>query len=300
MKVILGMPDDRIPIWKLGSPIMINQLRTIERTWKNETWVDSGGYQIMKKGIKIDVKEVINKYKQVKGDYFISLDIPTPVCSPPAKETFDYYLKLYEAELDVIPVIHAYPFDHIDKALDFYSSHPPKLIAYGGVVPPLLHRGIGRTTVIAIYHYLRNKIKNLHVMGAGSPFMRRVFYNADSVDTSTYRVKGAMGMILIPGKGEKYVGSRKIKWHVRSANNEEIESLLVFLELTHFPFDINLDNWINRTLINAWVILKSEYTGSRPEIRKSEEIGKLSANDIREMDVCGKLKLSSASQINMS
>ncbi|BCU71484.1 hypothetical protein [Stygiolobus caldivivus] len=295
MKVILGMPDLRIPIWKLGTPIMINQLREIERTWDNETWVDSGGYQIMRKGIKIDVNDVIKRYKNVGGDYFISLDIPTPVCSPPAKETFEYYLKLYEAEIDVIPVIHAYPLDFIDKALDFYNSHPPKVIAYGGVVPPLLHRGIGRTTIIAMYHYLRNKTKNLHVMGAGSPFMRKVFYNADSVDTSTYRVKGAMGMVLIPGKGEKYVGKRKIKWHVRSAKSDELEELFKFLETTNFPFEVNLDNWINRTLINAWVVLKSDYTRRRPEIIKSEEIGKMSLEQIRDLNVCGELILPSSS-----
>ena len=286
MKVILGIPDNKIPVWELGSPIMINQLKDVKRSWDNETWVDSGGYQIMKKGVRIDVESVIKRYKDIDADYYISLDIPTSPCSPPAKETFEYYLKLYEAEINVVPVIHAYPFEYIDKALDFYNSHPPKMIAYGGVVPPLLKGS--RLPVIVIYHYLRKKTKTLHVMGAGSPYMRKVFYNADSVDTSTYRVKGAMGMVMIPGRGEKYVGKRKIRWGTRRATDEELELLLKFLDETKFPFKIDFDDWVSRTLINAWVILKSEYEPVRPDIKKSIEIGKMSVNEIREIDVCNR------------
>jgi hypothetical protein len=276
MKIILGIPDNRIPIWEFKTPIMFNQLKKVERVWENETWVDSGGYQIMKKGVRISVEEVIKRYKEVEGDYFISLDIPTPPCNPPSEESFSNYLKLYEAEINVVPVIHAYPFEWVDKSLDFYKSHPPKVLAYGGVVPPILqkYKG-GRLKTIVTYHYLRRKWGgSLHVMGAGSPYMRAVFFNADSVDTSTYRVKAIHGMVIIPGKGEKYVGVREIRWGTKRATNEEIEELLSFLDKTGFPFEVDLESWEGRALINAWVTIKSEYAFTRGDIKKSIEVSR--------------------------
>ncbi len=284
MKVILGVPDTRIPIWELNSAIMINQRSWSKIPWDNETWVDSGGYQIMKGG-KVSLEEVVKKYQILDGDAFMSLDIPS-FCGEVNDMNFKNFEYLYE-KIDVIPVIHAYNAEDIDKALDFYSQYTDK-IAYGGIVPPSLKGG--RKIVTLIYHYLRRRVKYIHVLGAGSPFMRKIFFNADSVDTATYRIKAMNGLILIPGKGERYVGERKISWKAKIATTEEIERLMEFLDKTHFPFEINLRDWKNRALVNAWVLLNSEYENENYNISFSKEVSNMGNDYLRSSieEICKK------------
>lgn len=279
MKIILGLPDARIPIWELGVPLMINQLNWNETPWENETWVDSGGYQIMKGKKRIGLEEVLKKYLSLRASTFMSLDIPS-FCSEVDEMNFKNFEYLYE-KLErerVIPIIHAYTLDSIDKSIDFYKQYTDK-IAYGGIVPPSLKGG--RKIVILIYHYLRRKFNYVHVLGAGSPYMRAIFFNADSVDTSTYRIKGANGLVLIPGKGERYVGNRKVVWKARRATEEEIKTLIDFLEKTHYPYQVNFDTWESRALINAWVLLHSEYEGNDFYIKYSREVAKLGEDSLR-------------------
>ncbi|AWR93523.1 hypothetical protein [Acidianus brierleyi] len=293
MKVILGVPDTRIPVWELNSAIMINQRSWSKIPWDNETWVDSGGYQIMK-GEKISLEEVVKKYQILDGDQFMSLDIPS-FCGQVNEINFKNFEYLYE-KINVIPVIHAYDIDNIDKALDFYKRYSDK-IAYGGIVPPSLKGG--RKIVTLIYHYLRRKVKYVHVLGAGSPFMRRIFFNADSVDTATYRIKAMNGLVLIPGKGERYVGERKISWKAKRATEEEIDRLYDFLDKTRFPYSIDLQNWKNRAIINAWTLLYSEYEDENYNISYSVEVSKMGEDYLRSSieDICKKaqkIELSSA------
>jgi 7-cyano-7-deazaguanine tRNA-ribosyltransferase len=273
MKIVLGLQDSKIPIWQFGTPLMINQLNWDNIFWDNETWVDSGGFQILNRGAKISLDQVIRKYDILNAHYYISLDIPPPPCSKPSDLNFKHFEYLYsKLEKKVIPVIHAYDIDSIKKAVDFYSQYTD-IVAFGGVVLPSLNRGGGKRLPLVIYKLLRKEWKGkIHVLGAGSPFMRKLYYDAYSVDTSTYRVKAIHGMVMIPGKGERYVGERKIAWRVKRATEEELETLMSFLEKTHFPFPIRLNDWIGRSLINAWVTLNSEYEKPHYLIEYSKNI----------------------------
>ena len=275
MKIILGIPDTKVPIWKICDiPLMINQLSWDSVEWENETWVDSGGYQIMVKKRKISLEEVLEKYKRLDADYYISLDIPATPCEKSSELNFKHFEYLYTKfdNKKIIPVIHAYDVESIKKAIDFYSQYTD-YIAFGGIVPPSLNKIANKKLAVAMYRLVRKEWKGkIHVLGAGSPFMRKVFYDADSVDTSTYRVKAIHGMVLLPGKGERYVGERKINWGARRISEDELESLKVFLEKTHYPFPIRVDNWIDRALINVWVLLHSEYEEDNPLIRYAHSI----------------------------
>ncbi|MBW9140852.1 MAG: hypothetical protein K1T65_03995 [Candidatus Aramenus sp.] len=274
MKVILGIPDARVPVWELGTPLMVNQLSWDRVPWPNETWVDSGGYQIMLRGVKVDLNAVLEKYKLLDAKYYMSLDVPPPTpCSKPSEVNFKHFEYLYTSlEKKIIPVIHAYDVESLKEAVDFYSQYTDT-VAFGGIVPPSLNGGGGKKLAIATYKLLRREWKGkVHVLGAGSPFMRKLFYDADSVDTSTYRIKAIHGMVLIPGLGERYVGDRKIVWKAKRATHEEVETLLSFLEKTRFPFTPKLDHWKGRALINAWVLLHSEYEVDNPLIAYSKEL----------------------------
>ncbi|MEM1627280.1 MAG: hypothetical protein QXV69_08445 [Sulfolobaceae archaeon] len=283
MKVILGVPDTRIPVWEFGVPIMINQLFWDLVPWDNETWVDSGGYQILMRKISIDILNVLKKYKTLDAEVYMSLDIPSEPCKNMDERNIKNFEFLYSnLGKKVIPVIHGYLPSEIDKALDFYKSYSDT-IAFGGIVPPSLGRVSGRRIMMLMYHYLRKKVKFIHVLGAGSPFMRKVFFNADSVDTASYRIKAVNGLVIIPGKGERYVGDRKIIWKARRASSEELEELFSFLDKTRFPFPININNWISRALINAWVMLNSEYSDDEYFlIRESRALSRLSEDELAE------------------
>ncbi|ARM74958.1 hypothetical protein [Acidianus manzaensis] len=294
MKVILGLPDSRIPVWELGTPLMINQLSWNKIPWNNETWVDSGGYQIMTKGKKITVEEVLKKYMSLQASNFMSLDYPS-FCSEVNEMNFKNFEFLYPY-VSTIPIIHAYTPDSIDKSIDFYKQYTDK-IAYGGIVPPSLKGS--KKIVTLIYHYLRRKINYIHVLGAGSPYMRSIFFNADSVDTATYRIKGANGLLLIPGKGERYVGNRKVVWKAKRATKDEIDFLFDFLERTHFPFEIDITKWEKRALINAWVLLYSEYSSKDYNIRYSKEVEKMGNDSLRQEieEMCKKVRNNAMSAI---
>ncbi|MGC9177621.1 MAG: hypothetical protein ACP5G6_04280 [Conexivisphaera sp.] len=285
MKVVLGVPDSRLPVWELGVPVMINQLSwSSTPPWDNETWVDSGGYQTLIRGARPSLRELIRRYRSIDADYYISLDVPTLPCSSPARETLEYYEELYSHDLDVVPVIHAYPPEHVDSVLDFYRKYPPRMYAYGGIAPPSSARGAGRHAPIVIFHYLRRSVSAapLHVLGAGSPAMMAVYRLADSVDTSTYRVKAIHGMVIVPGKGERYVGLREIRWHVRRATEEELEALHAFLESTGYPYTVRLDSWRSRALVNAWILVHARYDGEFDGVRLSGRLTRMSDVDLRD------------------
>ena len=293
------MQDEKVPVWELQVPLMINSLSWKKKSWYNETWVDSGGYQIMKKGTNRDLNDLISVYKTLKADCYMSLDIPTLPCQPPDPRNFENFKALVDSGLNVVPIIHGYCPDAMEKALDFYRQFKPSVIAYGGMVPPSMDRAGGRRIAVILFHYLREMTQGkekLHVLGVGSPFMRKVYFSADSADTATYRVKAIMGMVLIPGRGERYVGIRTIKWHVRSAIKEELQELLDFLESTHFPYDADLNTWIGRSMINAWVLTHSEY-GDSPDAEFSRRVSRLSQEELRELaeEACKKINSRNAS-----
>jgi hypothetical protein len=70
MKLIFGLSSTLSYILKTNFPILVNQLRFKRKTWKNETWIDSGGYQIIMHNLKISVNDVLQKYKSVNAYAF--------------------------------------------------------------------------------------------------------------------------------------------------------------------------------------------------------------------------------------
>jgi len=289
VNVVLGVADLSLDIWNYVdvSSVMVNQLvvdnkrakRVEELRLRNiEVWVDSGGYQIMVRKLKIKLEDVIGKYKSVEADYYISLDIPVYENVPRIKEfvwkNVENYFILQSKLEDkrIIPVVHLYPSDLLAEALDKYVEAGSEIVAYGGLVPPLLNRSGRRLKSllgILIVKKLKPKLK-IHVMGVGSYIMVRLLESLDvwSLDTSTWRVKAAYGHVIIPGLGERYVGTRTLRFGTPKARPWELELLFRELEKTGFPylseFSELLKTFKGRALINAWVILKCN-GGIRPE-----------------------------------
>lgn len=271
--VVFGIPDIEIRLWEFirDLEIMINNLR-----WKwgrppaHRVWVDSGGYQIMVRGLRIELSNIIDRYKELNADIYISLDHPPQELCARSKDiimrNIANFEKLYTRLDDklIVPVIHCYKADLILEALDIYKSYGIEIIAYGGAVPPSLAkfgRGSRITPFIALA--LLRKVFNgwIHVLGiGGSPSMYQALktLGVNSLDSSSWRTKAAYGKVIIPGLGERYVGNGEASFGRKDLNRGELESLIKALRTTNFPFIDSIEDMVKtfygRALINAWII----------------------------------------------
>jgi len=280
LKIVLGVADGSIPIWRfLTVDIMVNQLNINTRLFEglkfakengNNTFVDSGGYQILVKRKKIDIKTVIEKYKKIDADYFFSLDIPIYNWSKEMEQMILTNISNYEVlytnleDKNIIPVIHLYPYDLMVKAVEKYLEYDPPLIGYGGIVPPMIRKTRLRLKALIGAIILRRLLpgRRIHVLGIGSYIMTRIIkeIGVDSIDTSTWRVKAAYGHVIIPGLGERYVGNRNLKFGTPRIRPNEIRILYNHLVMTKFPFIDKFNDLLNsfkgRAIINAWIITR--------------------------------------------
>lgn len=269
MKVVLGIADGYIPVWRIidGASIMVNQLMwdKLRTRPPKVDWVDSGGYQYMIRGLKPVIKDVVKKYSEIPSKYYVMLDYPPkdPIESRAYLLNIMLFEELYTKleDKNIVPVIHFYyPAEKMLEALDHYKSYNLSFIAYGGIVPPLLRRTRHRlVSLLGALLLRKNWSRKIHVLGAGSPIMLYLLsiIGINSADTSTWRVKAAYGNILIPGAGERNV-SRAKTWRTRKPTPREMNSLKEFLEKTGFPLYNKIDELIKsfhgRALINLWVI----------------------------------------------
>ncbi|AOG61568.1 MULTISPECIES: tRNA guanosine transglycosylase family protein [Bacteria] len=269
MKLVFEITSSKELLLKTNFPVLINQLHNKKITWKNETWVDSGGYQISLYNLKISVKDVLEKYKTYNAYAFFSLDIPS-IFEPLNRKNFEYFEYLYtkiEYIERIIPVIHLYPIREVDEALDFYKQYTD-YIAFGGIIASSKLKILIYT--FPWYYYLRKYTKKLHVLGMSAPYFLQTFDNANSMDTSTYtRISGFREIFWFDGS-RRYVGDRK----KRTLTKEEEELLYEFLDKTNFPFEYDLSNVKILQTINAWILkynnwnIENKYTIYAKKLKK--------------------------------
>lgn len=287
VRVVLGVPDPNVPVWEVmeSCEVMINAVK-----WRwgrppvRELWVDSGGFQVMLRGLSVELTKLVERYRRLEGDAYISLDIPPKTLGCVDREllaanirNFEY---LYE-KLDrtVVPVIHCtFAPELVAEAIDVYRSYGVKIVACGAAVPSVMGRaGRGSRKVPVMMLALVRKLfpGRIHVLGVGGSNSMKAVLSAlriESTDSSSWRVKAAYGKVLIPGVGERYVGNGRARFGVVPLSEEDLEELRRFLEATRFPLRDRLEEllktFVGRALVNAWV---SRY--APPELSKRSRLG---------------------------
>lgn len=303
-KIVFVVPDTMIRLWDYMPDIelMINSIRwKWERPPVSAVWVDSGGYQIMVKGARITVEDVLNRYKGIEGDFFMSLDIPPPRFCYATKELVEENIKNFEylyTKLDsknIIPVIHCYESSLLFDAVDAYQRYGIKMVAYGGAVPPSLAKGgKGSRTMplipLAILSRLFNG--NIHALGiGGTPTLYTALkvLGIRSMDSSSWRVKAAYGKVIIPGYGERYVGNGKASFGRKDLSKDEFEKLVEALQKSRFPYINEIDTLIRsfrgRAIINAWIVrhypnVFESSNGYSWIVRYAETLNKFNINEL--------------------
>jgi hypothetical protein len=277
MKLIFGIIQHKTYMLKTNFPILINQLRFKRITWKNETWVDSGGYQIIQHGLEISVKDVLETYKNLNAYAFFSLDIPS-LFSPVDKRNFENFEYLYtkmEYIEKIIPVIHIYPLQDVDEAIDFYKQYS-YYFAIGGLIPATKIRVL--QLALPWVYYVRKKVPYLHVLGMSAPYFLQMFHDANSMDTATFRTTATFRKIFWFDGTIRFTGTKSKTQEKHKITEEEKEQLLSFLEKHNFPFniikDFKLDDWKVLELINVYILLyndwkiKNKYTEYADKLRR--------------------------------
>ena len=275
MKLIFGISSPRSYFFKTNFPVLINQLRFRKKTWKNETWVDSGGYQIIIHGLQISVKDILEKYKGIDAYAFFSLDIPS-VFSPVDKRNFEYFEYLYtkiEYIEKIIPVLHIYPIQDIDEAIDFYKQYT-YYFAIGGIVASSKMKVLIYT--FPWIFYLRKKVPYLHILGMPAPYFLQIFNFANSMDTATHSVTTSFREIFWFDGSRRYVGKRKAK----RITEEEKEQLFEFLDKHNFPFEYDLNNRHILELINAYILLYNKWNIDNKYTRYANKLRKMGLDSL--------------------
>jgi len=295
VKIALGTPLNAVPkpwLYFDVPALIVNALEAKRRNprlalgYEGELWLDSGGFQVLRKGLQLAVEEVAEVYRQVEAQYYLSLDVPPSPTDPPDvaekkfEKTYQNWVRLSRAVEGVVPVLHVYRDERLFlKYLRRYLDAPT--LAIGGAVPyVLITRGAPRGSreyALRLIKTAREEFKGkLHVLGLGSPSVTPILeaLGVDSTDTSTWRVKAAYGKVILPGGGERHVTGRKVNFGPRKALEEELEELRAFLAQTGFPaltpdFRRRLaESFEYRALVNAWVVLHSRTPPRSPAFRR--------------------------------
>ncbi|ARQ96669.1 queuine tRNA-ribosyltransferase [Sulfolobus islandicus rod-shaped virus 5] len=279
MKLVFGLSSSTSYILKTNFPILINQLRFRKKTWKNETWIDSGGYQIILHGLEISVNDVLQKYKSVNAYAFFSLDIPS-IFSPLDKRNFQYFEYLYtkmEWIEKIIPVIHIYPIQDLDKAIDFYKQYS-YYFAIGGLVASSKMKVLIYT--FPWVFYIRRKVPYLHVLGMSAPYFLQAFNFANSMDTATYtKIVGFRDIFWFDGS-RRYIGNMKTKRERYKITKDEKEQLFKFLDKHNFPFEYNLNDNKILELINAYILLYNNWKIKNKYTEYSEKLKRMGMDSL--------------------
>jgi len=273
MKLIFGVSSSRSYFFRTNFPVLINQLKLKEINWKNETWIDSGGYQIIMHNLKISVNDVLQKYKSVNAYAFFSLDIPS-IFSPIDKRNFEYFEYLYtkiEYIEKIIPVLHIYPLQELDEAIDFYKQYT-YYFAIGGIMTSSKMKVLQYT--FPWIYYIKRKVSYLHVLGMSSPYFLQIFDNMQSMDTAICSTISAFKEIIWFNGSRRYIGNMKTARERYKITKEEIEQLFEFLDKQNFSFEYDLSNRNILELINAYILfynnwrIKNKYTEYANKLRK--------------------------------
>jgi len=301
VRVILGTPVGARPMPWLHyrvPAVMVNAYELLRRGvrggvkgvlgYDGEVWVDSGGYQFMRRGVVPRIDDVVRVYEESwDARYYLSLDYPPlptddeAVLRAKLKATLRSYEVLRRRFDNVVPVVH---YHWSGGCVEWVLDRNPEVIAIGALVPyVLVSRGVpGRSRFRAMEFIakVRGVFRGrIHVLGLGSPVLNPILESlgVDSTDTSTWRVKAAYGKVILPGGGERHVSGREISFGRGELRGEEFGLLLDFLRRTGFPLLHRIgelgSSFEYRALVNAWVVLNSrEPPRSRQFRRILEEV----------------------------
>ncbi len=317
-KLVLGTPVAGIPRpWMfIGIPgVMVNAYELLRRGLSSirgrglrkllgidgldvELWIDSGGYQFLRRGVDPGVDKIAKLYREVDADYYVSLDYPPSPADDGAVQmakiakTVNAFMQLrsllrsYAEEGRLVPVFHLSTGPALELQLSSYEPSATTA-AVGGLVPYFMQlAGKWSRLKAVLFLALVRKLwrGRLHALGLASaaviPLLRLL--GVDSGDTQTWRHKAAYGKVIVPGMGERHVSGRAVSFGPSEPRPQERGYLLKLVEEASQAFGFKLDleaSFEDRALFNAWVLLRVAtdghgYNGPSPAFARLYEVAR--------------------------
>jgi 7-cyano-7-deazaguanine tRNA-ribosyltransferase len=196
-----------------------------------QLFLDNGAFTARMKGVSLKRDRVIEIQESIDPDRTVPLDYPFKVGEPAkqmtkswnkTKENIVYWQTSTKLRKRLVPTLHAWDKNSLIKNVQWLQRNADSdFIALGSIVGPAFQKFDGffgdrqpSTELIDMLALAISYIQALtdfrvHLMGFGSsPLMLHLGYylGAQSTDSSGYRRKAAFGKIVLPGKGERYVG----------------------------------------------------------------------------------------------
>lgn len=200
--------------------------------------MDSGGFLFQNRELTACPLEILRFYRAAKPDLVVSLDHPLRPSDTAAghRNRWRKSLENLQCMIDrlesnrLVPVIHGYTLRALKRACeDVRRIVPnPAVVGIGSLVPLIKasHLGTGFryrrdngetgnhvAFVADAVKLVRDEFPDsmLHVFGVGGITTMLVIFSAgaDSVDSTTWRIKAAFGAIQLPGIGDRYPGEQK-------------------------------------------------------------------------------------------
>lgn len=239
-----------------------------------ELWIDSGGYQFIKRNVQVTAYKLARLYREIDADYYVSLDYPpSPGDTPEIRalkiaRTISNFIEMRRwlrgivEEGRLVPVFHIAVGEALRLQMNVYMSHA-LTAAVGGLIPYLMQRhGKGSRLKALLFMALVKKLWDgrVHAMGLASAAMIPILkaLGIDSGDTQTWRLKAAFGKVVIPGIGERHVSGRKVSFGPAVLKDEEREVFTKYVEMAAEKLGISVNDMKSRfearALFNAWVI----------------------------------------------
>lgn len=268
-----------------------------------ELWLDSGGYQFLKRGINVSVDMIAKVYRSIDADFYVSLDYP-PSPSDDAKmraskiaRSIQNYrlLKSLLSDKTILPVYHFSTGELLRIQLSSY--HDADYVCIGGLVPYFMQLAgkYSRLKAVVFLALIRKLVSSkIHALGLASPavlpILRRI--EVDSADTMTWRQKAAYGKIIIPGMGERHVSGRRVRFGPKYTTSSDWGKIRHYLSvIKDIGLNIELEDLVSdftfRAIFNAWslqYIAEQAYDGEEivsPAFRKLYD----KASRLRDMEV---------------
>ena len=191
--------------------------------------MDSGGFRFLSDAeFRLSPQQVMRGYKAIQPDFGVVLDFPL---EPSHSDWANHrrwirtlrntkWMLRNDGVVNLVPVLHGYTGEELMAACEEVASlAQPAMVGLGSIVP-LLKRGLLRKSLQdewgSVQAYIRFAIRTLrewfpksavHVFGVGSvATMRQVISaGADSMDSSSWRMKAAHGAIIVPGGYDRFV-----------------------------------------------------------------------------------------------
>jgi len=266
--------------------------------------MDSGGFLFLKKKcLTVTPDDILELYRSSKPDIGVILDHPldpeetTKVNNRRWQKTLENTRRMIEGnsgELALMPVVHGHTLDEVREACEAVKAvMETRLIGIGSLVPLIKGNSTskkfgdpnrsktattGRTSGMASRQFLIEAVKLvreefpdafLHVFGIGSVTTMHLMFSlgVDSIDSISWRLKAAFGMIQLPGVPDRYPRPKKSTNKTRAVLSASEGQILiqckcpVCVELSLEERIEVLDNsFRKRAIHNAWTFVQEGMT----------------------------------------